>query len=179
MSGKVSSFDALYIGDFNYTFIVVTWNDFQSDIAEEIKKQVDPFGEALGLKGRVVEAFRSAKIDTASEILEKNWPEKTKTRMNETQDPMMLIINTDFKRFSPDSAPWAIIWFEDHRKDVKNIYRIFGMLANKTKKDEDIFQFLKSETRKKNFKKWLSFVEIKPGIFGFNVNAKALFEELI
>lgn len=44
---------------------------------------------------------------------------------------------------------------------------------------EDLFKFLKSQTKKENFKKWLAYIEISPGIFGFNIDGNKIFEELL
>ena len=179
MSGIVSSFEKVKIGEFNYLFFIVTWNDYNTGIAEEIEKQFEPFGADLGLKGQVVKAFKRASFDTGKEVLSKNWPKKTKEKLESSQDPILLIIDEDFGSFNPEYNPWTIIWFSEYFKETDKIYRIFSLLSNKMKKDEDLFEFLKSQTKKKNFKKWLNFIEIKPGIFGFNINGKAIFNELL
>jgi len=179
MSEIVSSLERVKLGEFNYTFIIVTWNDYATGIANEIENNFEPFGADLGLKGQVVRAFKTASGKIANEVLSKKWSIEIRKKFESSNDPIMLIIDTDFNSFNPDADSWTIIWFSDYFKEPEKIYRIFSLLSNKTKKDEDLFQFLKSQTKKKNFKKWLNFIEIKPGIFGFSINGKAIFEELI
>jgi len=179
MSSLVSSFENVKIGEFRYLFIIVTLNDYRSEITKEISKQIEPFGADLGLKGLVVKAFKSASYDTAEELLSKKWTEEMKYKIEISRDPIMLVIDKDFNSFDPTEDQWAIIWFADYFKRSDRIYRIFSLLSSKTKKKEDLFQFLKGQTKRENFKKWLNYIEIKPGIFGFNINGTKIFEELI
>jgi hypothetical protein len=179
MSGLVSSFERVKIGEFRYLFIIVTWNDYASGIAEEIEKQFEPFGADLGIKGQIVKAFKTASFNTADEVLSKKWTKEMKEKLESSQDPVMLIIDQDFNLFNPAEDQWAIIWFSDYFKNTEKIYRIFSLLSGKTKRDEDLFKFLKSQTKKENFKKWLGYIEISPGIFGFNIDGNKIFEELL
>ncbi|NQU56365.1 MAG: hypothetical protein HQ513_03960 [Rhodospirillales bacterium] len=48
MSEQVSTFLPVEIGKMNYLFFLITWNEYASQIAEELDKQFAPFGEDLG-----------------------------------------------------------------------------------------------------------------------------------
>lgn len=176
MSEHVSSFDRVSIGDFEYLFFVITWNDYQTSVTEEIEKQVEAFGEDLNVKGKVVRAFKSATYKTAAEIINKKWPNEILKRFENEQDPIMLIIDTGFHEFNPELHSWSIIWFSDFFNQPEKIYKIFGQIARKTKKGESIFDFFKLIAIKDTAKKWARCFEYKPTIFGISIDVKAVFE---
>ena len=179
MSEIVSSFKNLKIGDFEYLFIIVTWNDYMSEVSKEVEKHFESFGEDLGGKGKVIKPFKSVKRDTAEELLSKQWPDEIEKKLNALVDPILLIISKDFEEFNPGEDPWAIIEFSDYFAQTNKIYKVFSLLANIVKRRENIFEFLEKETKRKNFKKWLGYIEVKPGIFGFKINGNAILEDLI
>jgi len=179
MSALVSSFDRTKIGDFDYLFFVVTWADYVTPITEQINTQVDPFGSDLGLKGMVVRAFNTASYETASEVTTKDWPKEIRERFEMEQDPFMVIINKDFHEFDPKKHPWSIIWFSEYENNPDRIYKIFGQLARKTRKGENIFQYLHSIASKKKLSKWNKYFEIKPELYGVSIDVKAIFEDVM
>jgi hypothetical protein len=111
-------------------------------IAEELQKQKDAFGEALGLYGSVASAFMSAKNSTYLQVREKAWPPDTAYRMKHEQDPFMVVIDKSFADFDPRAHPWSVIWFSDFRDNAGSIYRVFGALAQKVRNKEDVFGYL-------------------------------------
>jgi hypothetical protein len=178
MSALVSSFDRVEIGDLDYLFFLVFWNELKTPLTEQLKEQIEPFGSSIGEKGMIVKAFQRASYNTADEVIRKHWPEDVLKRLMSEQDPYMLIINTDFKAFSPKEHSWSIIWFSEHWEKPDRIYRIFGQLARKIQSGEDIFSMLRSEAKQKHYRKWAKYFELKPGIFGCTIDAKALFEDV-
>jgi len=100
MSAKVSSFERVKIGDFNYVFFLVAWMDYATPLVEELGKQIEPFGADLGVKGLVVEAFKKRTMETFEEVRAKNWPEDFRKRIEDAQEPFMLIINKTFGEFN-------------------------------------------------------------------------------
>ena len=178
MTAHVSSFDSVKIGDFDYLFFIVCWNELQTDLTKELEEHFVPFGSDIGHKGVVVKAFKRAYYSTAEEMEAKKWPEGMRKRFDAEQDPFMLIINTSFGEFGPEQHPWGIIWFSDFRDQPDRIYRIFGELGRKTRKGEDIFQYLHSTAMKDSFRKLAKYFEIKPQIFGVAIAAKAIFEDV-
>jgi hypothetical protein len=177
MSSKVSSFDNVKIGDFSYLFLIVSWNDYASNVANELEKHFDSFGQDLALKGEVLKPYSTASYDVAESVLSKNWPENLKVKLADSQDPFMLIINTDYNDFDPQQHLWGIVWFSDFVEKPERIYRVFSRLAHQTRKDEDIFTYLRSLNRKKSLKKWINYFEIKPKLFGIAVDVNAIFED--
>lgn len=179
MSEKVSSFIPVKIGNYNYLFFLVTWNEFVTPIREELEKQVDPFGAVLGLKGKVVQAFRSMSGSTFCQVVDKNWSRQMKKQFEEEQDPFMLIVDRDFEEFDPEEHPWSIIWFSDFWDKPDTIHRLFGALAQKLRKDEDLFRYMRSVARKEKYKTLAKFVELKtPEVFGISIDVKAIIEDL-
>jgi len=181
MSEKVTSFVPIQLGTFRYIYLLVTWNDFITPIREELKKQADPFGEILGLKGTVVQAFRTMSSGTFQEVVGKNWDTATRKRMEADQDPFMLVIDQDFQAFDPSQHPWGVIWFSDFWKNTDSIYRLFAALARKTQEDEDVFAYLRSVAEKSTVGKWgklASYVELKPKLFGISIDVGAILEDL-
>jgi hypothetical protein len=180
MSEKVSSFVRVDIGDFRYLFFLVTWNEFVTSIRDELKKQADPFGEVLGLKGKVVRSFESMARETFRQVTDKKWPQEIKERIEQDQDPFMLIIDKSFKEFDPQEHQWSIIWFSDFQQKTSSIYRLFGALAVKVQKNEDLFAYLNSVARKDKYKALTKYLELKtPQIFGISIDIKAILDDII
>lgn len=177
MSAQVSAFEQVTIGEFNYLFFVVTWNDYVTVITEEIEKQFEPFGADLGAKGLVVRAFKNASTSTFDEIRVKPWPEDIQDRFDNEQDPFMLIINKDFQTFNPRHDRWSVLWFSDYTEKPERIYKVFGKIANKIRKGENVFDFLRTATNKSRLQKWVQFFSFSPEIFGISIDVKAIFEE--
>jgi len=181
MSGKVSSFVPIEIGDFRYLYLLVTWNDFMTPTREEIVKQVDSFGEALGLTGKIVQAYRSMSRSVFDEVCSKPWDPEVRKQMEADPDPFMLIIDSDFYSFDPGQQSWAIVWFSDYSKRTDSIYKLFAALARRTRGGEDVFEYLRSVARKQEAGKWAKvskYVELKPKIFGIAIDVGAILEDL-
>jgi hypothetical protein len=181
MSERVSSFVPIEIGDFRYLYLLVTWNDFITPIREELAKQVEPFGEVLGLKGKVVQAFKSMSSKVFEEVSSKPWDAETRQRMEIEQDPFMLIIDSDFYAFDPTQQPWAIIWFSEYFKRPDSIYKLFAALARTTRAGEDVFECLRSVAHKQAAGKWATlakYVEFKPKVFGISIDVGAILKDL-
>ncbi len=179
MSEQVTSFIRVEVGDSRYLFFLVTWNDFVTPITEELQKQREPFGEALGLRGSVIQAFKSARNSTFNQVVAKQWPQDIVKRMKTEQDPFMLIINQDFREFKPEMHPWGIVWFSDFWEKSNLIYRVFGALAQKVRGGEDVLGYLATLSRQGKYKKLTKYLEIKPGLWGVAIDVKALLDDLL
>ena len=179
MSEKVSSFYHVDIKNFTYLFLIAGWNDFVTPIKEELEKQTDPFGEVLGLNGKVIQPYKSKYEQTFNEVVKKKWPDEISNRIREEQDPFMVIINKDFKKFNPQENPWAIVWFSDYRGKTDSIYRLFGGLAQKVRNKEDLLDYLKALSGKEKFRKISKYIDLKsPEIFGISINFKAILDDV-
>ncbi|MBK9016986.1 MAG: hypothetical protein IPM82_24625 [Saprospiraceae bacterium] len=138
MSAKVSSFEKVKLGDYNYLFFLVAWNDYETSIKEEIDKNFEKFGENIGVEGLIVQAYDKNKWETGDQIIGKDWGDLNERIQNE-QEPFLLIIDTDFATFSPKTDNWAIIWISDYFDDKNSIPQLFFALQKKLKSGEDLF----------------------------------------
>ena len=145
----------------------------------EINKQFDAFGADLGIKGQVIKAFERFAHETTEQLLAKSWPNEIKHKLKSSPDPIMLIINNDFDSFNPKEDIQTMTWFENYFRDPQYIYKLFRVLSRKTRNDENLFEYIKSLTSKEKFKKWLKYIELKPGAFGISINGNAILEDLI
>src|SRR5271163_1777865 len=177
MTSIVSTFLDTDLGKGKYLFFLVTWNDFVSRISDELDKQWSHFGEALGVDGTAIRAFNKAKNKTYDEIQSKSWPPEIRERMFREQDPYMLIIDNTFDNFDPHLNKWSVIWFSEFYERPGAIDRLFGALANKVRRGEDIFEWAASLSKKKQYSKFSKYFEIKPGIFGVTLNVKSALED--
>ena len=99
--------------------------------------------------------------------------------MEENQDPFMLIINQDFEEFDPEHHPWSVVWSSDFWDKTDTIYRLFGTLAQKARRDEDLFPYLCSVARKEKYKTLAKYVELKtPKVFGISIDVKAILRDI-
>ena len=101
MSGKVSLFAPAKIGDFRYLFFIVGWNDYATQLKEEMSKQLDAFGADLGTSGEVLQAYKSSEYQTFEEVAGKRWAPEFLEQLQNDVDPCMLVIDRDFDAFDP------------------------------------------------------------------------------
>ena len=178
MSQLVSSFEPVQLGEQDYLFFLVTWNDYETAVKEALKNNRDAFGADLGLKATVVQAYTKKEYATFDEVKDKAWPKNVQERFEVEQDPFMLVINRDFTVFEPNEHPWSIIWFSGFFDNPEKIPRFLAGLARKVEGGEDLFDYLKSLERKEGLQKLVDHVEIKPGIYGVSVDIKAVLADL-
>ena len=177
MSERVSTFLPIEIGNKSYLFFIVTWNDYVTQVGEELDKQFAAFGEDLGPTGKVVKSYKSAARTSFSEVMKKIWPDEIRERFNSEQEPFMLGIDKSFNDFNPESDQWGIIWFSNFYEKPESVYRLFGALARKVRQNEGVFTFLSAITRKDKYKKFGKYFELKkPEIFGVSIDVQAVIE---
>jgi hypothetical protein len=179
MSEKVSAFWPVHIGKFQYLFFVINWNDFSNTITESLERNFEILGQEIGLAGKVVQAYKSARWETFKEVKKKDgWPHDVFARFDSEQYPFMLVINTNFEEFSPKEDLWTVIWFSDFRDNPDTISEIFGNLVKKIRQDENLFVYFKNLAVKQTTKELAEYFEIKPGAFGISVDVNAILEDL-
>ncbi len=178
MTAKVSSFSAVRMNNYDYVFIVAGWNEFVTPITDELYKQIEPFGEALGLNGLVVQPYKSATRNTLDEVTGKNWDKDIRARFDRETYPFIIIINTDFAKFNPASHFWSIIWFSEYENQPSRIVTLFQKLANKTRTNKNVFSYLKCVTLESKVKRVAKYIELKPAVFGISIDAKAILNDL-
>lgn len=139
MSAKVSSFEKVKVGAYDYLFFLVAWNDYETSLKEELSRNFEKFGEHIGTEGLIVQAYDKDKWATGEQILEKDWGDLAARLQNE-QEPFLLVIDTDFSKFDPKTDKWGIIWISDYFNDRNAIPRLFFSIQKKLKKGEDLFE---------------------------------------
>lgn len=179
MSEKVSSFMNVSSGRFRYVFYFVTWNDFVTQIREQLAKQLDPFGEALGERGKVVQAFDSMSRRAFEQVIEKGWSAELKAQISDDPDPFLLVIDQDFASFDPGTHRWGLVRLSSFYEKPDSIYRLLAMLARRVQREEDVFEYLRTVVKRKETSRFSKYLEIKPGIFGVSVDISAILEDLL
>jgi len=179
MSEKVSAFWPVHIGEFEYLFFIVNWNDYSSTISESLNKNLMKFGMDLELRGKVIEAYSHKKHETFHEIQKKNnWPATMSKQFDNEQFPFMLIINKSFRDFNPGEHHWGVIWFSDFIDDNNCIPKIFCSIIKTIQQKKNVFEYFKRLTRDQKIKQFTEYFEIKPGIFGCSIDVKAIITDL-
>lgn len=178
MSEQVSTLLNVNIGEMKYLFFVVSRNDYSSKIKDELEKQFNAFGEDLGPDAKVIKPYNSAIRRSFEEIQGKPWTKEIRERIDAELDPFMLIVNKSFNEFDPNQDPWSVVWLSNFYENPDLLYRLLGALSLKMHKGEDIFQYMKSVTKKEKLKKYTNYFDLKPGIYGISIDIKALVLDL-
>ena len=172
MSELVSSFLDVQLGKQKYLFFLITWNDYVTSLSKTLDDQWEAFGADLGPNGTVIKAYERYAKDNFENVMAKAWPPDIQNRFYSEQDPFIVVIDRDFAAFNPTEHPWAIIWMSEFFKEPGTIYRLFGSMARRVERGQDLFEYLQSVARKQKIEKVNSYFELKPKIFGVSVDIK-------
>jgi hypothetical protein len=154
MSEKVVSFQDVEIrGAREYLLLLVAWNDFQSGLRESLGKHSDVLAKAVGRAAAWVEAYEG--WQAYQEVVEKSWPEEIKARMNNEQDPFLLIIDTGFARFDPLTNRSAIVWFSDWGDRPSEVWKPLAALQKRILQEEDLFSYFENLRTRALRSKWI------------------------
>jgi len=143
MSARVSSFEKVKLGDYDYLFFLVAWDDYETTVKEQLDDNAEKFGENIGTAGLIVQAYDKDKWATAKQIVDKDWGELNE-RIRSEQEPFLLLINTDFATFNPQTNNWGIIWINDYSEDKDSIPQLFFSIQSRIRKGENLFDFFNS-----------------------------------
>ena len=192
MSERVSTL--LHVGPKGgrYVFLLVEWNDFAHGVKEELNRQADAFGLALGAHGTFVEAFDRKVDEVAGQVLEKSWPEDISGRLATDQEPIILIFDREWVAFDPREHPYGIIWVSDFGDNPGAVRPMLQQLAMRTARGDDIIAYLRDIAEKERrtrivdgvergaglLARLASYVEIKPQVFGVAVDLKAILRDM-
>jgi hypothetical protein len=177
-------FAPVKLGGFKYLFVIVGWNDYATQLKEEMAKQLDAFGADLATSGLVLQAYKASEHQTFQEILKKDWPAEFRERLNSDVDPCMLVIDRDFEGFDPANNRWAVVWFSDLSTYAKDLPRLFHKLAQLSRAGENVFDYLKRITLKDKAKKGAKlgriakYFEVKPQVFGISIDVGKIVEDV-
>ncbi|MBK6950309.1 MAG: hypothetical protein IPH16_21505 [Haliscomenobacter sp.] len=102
---------------------------------------LEKFGERIGEQALVVQAYFKDTYETAEQILSLPWLPDLRSRMEQEQEPFLLVIREDFRAFDPSVHPWGILWFGDYWDDPDAIWRVLDTLTRKLRSGEDLFAY--------------------------------------
>jgi hypothetical protein len=179
VSALMSSFNRVKIQDYQYLIFVVFWNDLSTEFTEKIREHAMTMGGSIEELGFVATGFPNAAYDTAEEVTSKNWPKEIKDRFWTEQDPFILIIGEDFKAFDPNMHDWSIIWLSEYSRHPDQVYKIFGQMIRIMKSNKNLFEHFKINRANAWYRKWVKYLEVKPGIAGVSIDAKGIVEEAL
>lgn len=177
-------FAPVRLGGFKYLFLIVGWNDYGTQLKEEMAKQLDAFGADLGTSALVLQAYKASEYRTFEEVSKKDWPAEFRERLEADVDPCMLVIDRDFEAFDPANDRWAVIWFSDLSTYAKDLPRLFHKLAQLSRAGENVFECLKRLVLKERAKKAAKlgrvarYFEVKPQIFGISIDVGKIVEDM-
>jgi hypothetical protein len=161
-----------------YLFFIVGPRPYEtSQIEQALVSDKKTFGRNLGRRGSVIRISPDRADKELAKTASLNWPPEIASRIKESPDPLILVIDRNRKGFDPSEHPWAIIWLSEY--DPTKLYRVFTNLARITNDDDaDIFEYLRRSTRQlktKRFgKRLIGAIEIKPSIFGISLDVNSL-----
>ena len=188
----MSTFLNVTLGGGRYVFMLVTWVDFANEVRDEVNRQADAFGLALGAHGTFVQAYPATMLQTGQEVREKEWPEDISERFQYEQEPILLVLDRAWKEFEPSEHPYAIVWLSGFNEDPKEVRGFLQQIAMRTRRRDDVIEYLhdlakdarrtalldKADQSAKVLARVASYVEIKPTIFGISVDLKAILRDI-
>ena len=152
MTEKVSTLQHLMIGGGEYIFLIANESDPSTEIQDAVTKAFEALGRSVRIKGKTVRSTLVGRNDTFEELTSKSWPISIRQRMEEEEEPFLVILKTDFRAFDPKQHDWRIIWFSNVRSPKNSIKKLCGVFKRRLERDQDLFQFLDSIRMSKHFK---------------------------
>jgi hypothetical protein len=145
VSEQIATFFNARIGTANYLFLVTNNSAFDIEIRKALKRSVPKFGATVAEKARISTIHDGSERRAHTELLQKDWPADVRDSLDVHNSPFLVLINTDFKVFDPQSDDWFIIWLFALGQPKKAIPKMFDQLARVIVKNEHLFEFLESK----------------------------------
>jgi alkanesulfonate monooxygenase SsuD/methylene tetrahydromethanopterin reductase-like flavin-dependent oxidoreductase (luciferase family) len=176
-----------------YVFLLIEWNDYAYPVRAELNRQAEAFGMDLGPYGGVlVQAYPQRMYEIAQEVVDKPWPSEINERFRSDQDPIILILDRDWKTFDPREHPYGIIWVSEFADSPEEVRPLLQQLALRSRRGDDLITYLHNVAireqqaatldRAQNGIRLLariaSYVEIKPSVFGVAIDVKAILRDI-
>jgi hypothetical protein len=176
-----------------YVFLLIEWNDYAYRIRDELNRQAEAFGMDLGPSGGVlVQAYPQRMYEVAKEVVEKTWPPEIAERFRSDEDPIILIIDRDWKTFDPHEHPYGIIWLSKFSDDPEAVRPFLQQLARRSRQGDDLIKYLRdvaireqeaatldrAQERIRLLARIASYVEVKPSVFGVAIDLKAILRDI-
>jgi hypothetical protein len=192
VSAKVSTLLNVGPAGSRYVFLLIVWNDFVDQVRDELTRQKEAFGLDLGEAGVFVEGYQQRMYDIADEVLAKPWPPEIRVRMENDQEPILLVFEQDWRIFDPTEHQYGIIWMSDFMQDSAGVRTLFQQLSRRSRQGEDVIGYLRGvaavqgtlvsvEDVKRGIgfaARLASYFEIKPRIFGVSLDLKAILRDI-
>jgi hypothetical protein len=141
MTEYISSLKGVALRDSRFIFILSKEKEDRTDIQRPLNQFAGKIGDSMGASGRVIRATSTGSAKVFMDLAQKGWPESVRTRMDNTQDPFLTIIDSDFDDFDPAKGGWQIIWFESTRSPRDRIRNLLEVLCDSIVRGTDIFSF--------------------------------------
>jgi hypothetical protein len=186
---RVSTLLNVTSGGGRYIFLLIEWNEFADRVRDELNRQADAFGLALGSDGVFVQPYSQRMDEAGAQLRTKPWPAEIAERFETDQDPIILVLDRDWQSFDPREHGYAIIWISGFQGDPAAVRPLLQQLAMRTRRGDDIIGYLrevaekeeraaKVERRGSALSRIASYVEIKPQVFGVAVDVTAILRDI-
>lgn len=176
-----------------YVFLLIEWNDYAYPVRDELNRQAEAFGMDLGPSGGVlVQAYPQRMYEIAQEVVDKAWPPEITERFRSDQDPIILILDRDWKTFDPREHPYGVIWVSRFSDSPEAVRPFLQQLALRSRRGDDLITYLHDVAIREQqaaslertqesislLARIASYVELKPSVFGVAVNLKAILRDI-
>ncbi len=192
MSARVSTLLNISPGSGRYIFLLIGWNDYFDPVRDELNRQADAFGMDLGPSGLLVQAYQQRMYEIGREVLDKPWPPDIAERFELDPDPILLILDRDWKSFDPREHSYGIIWISGFSNDPALVRPFLQALARLSRRGDDSIAYLRDVAKREQeaaaltkvqqsaslLARFASYIEIKPRIFGVAIDLKALLRDI-
>ncbi len=138
---KVSSLSHLALRRSQYIFLLVGESHQKDTLQKALDASFEAFGDEGGQPIRAVRATRGHHRDIYAELQAKRWPKEIKSRIRSERQPILVIINSDFKLFDPQDDDWRIVWLGDARTPGNSIPHLLRAFTRAIEYDEDVFAY--------------------------------------
>jgi len=146
MVEKVSTLTNVNLSGSDYLFVVLNESDYDTEIQRVLGREIERLGGNLGAMVRVTRPIRrEASIRMLGQVREKPWPDEVLSRIESEQLPFILILQTDFAAFDPNTDNWFIVWLSSLRNTKKGISRLCDVFNRQFEADRDLVQFLETK----------------------------------
>jgi hypothetical protein len=181
----VSSFAAVGGPPYRYTFLLVVANSYVDSVREELDRQAQAFADDLEGRALLAQSLPAQARRTAREVVEKPWPPALAERMDDESNPFIVVIDQAFRDFDPREHAYAVVWLSDFYEDPNAVRPLLQTLARKTKKSEDVIEYLRGVAEKAQAadavglaSRVAGYVQIKPSVFGVSIDLKAILADI-
>lgn len=146
----------------------------------------------LGPSGLLVQPYPQRMYEIGKEVLGKPWPPDIAERFKLDPDPILLILDRDWRSFDPREHSYGIIWVSGFSNDAASVRPFLQVLARLSRQGDDIIAYLRDVARREREAETLtkveqsvgllarvaSYIEIKPRIFGVAIDLKAILRDI-